>query len=168
MLKMLIVDDNLEFIQNLFNYIKNENQDEYIVTNICKNGEEAYKYLINNTPDLILLDLNMPKMNGSELLLKLKGNKSSSKIIIITGEPNLLPQILKLNIEIENVLIKPFNYDKLFDILKKLNKENNTINLDNLIKENMNNFCFNKSSPGYLYIVQGIKECVYNKKYCLL
>ena len=32
------------------------------------------------------------------------------------------------------------------------------------IKENMNNFCFNKSSTGYFYIIQCIKECVYNKK----
>lgn len=68
MLKILIVDDNLELNQLLFNQIKNYNEDEFIITNISSNGEDAYNYLLTHSPDIVLLDLQMPKLNGVELI----------------------------------------------------------------------------------------------------
>ncbi len=166
MLKILIVDDNLELNQLLFNQIKNYNEDEFIITNISSNGEDAYNYLLTHSPDIVLLDLQMPKLNGIELISKLKTQISLPKIIVITGDTSLLPEIIKLNIKIENIFTKPLNFKSLIENLERIKKEkdkdkdNDEIELK--IKEWLKNFYFNKSSPGYRYIVESIKLCVKN------
>lgn len=47
-------------------------------------GEEGYNVIKNNKPDVVLLDINMPKMNGLELLKKVRGEKDDTRILILT------------------------------------------------------------------------------------
>ena len=126
MLKILIVDDNLELNQLLFNQIKNYNEDEFIITNISSNGEDAYNYLLTHFPDVVLLDLQMPKLNGIELISKLEAKRSLPKIIVITGDTSLLPEIIKLNIKLENIFTKPLNFNSLIENLERIKKEKET------------------------------------------
>lgn len=162
MLKILIVDDNLELNQLLFNQIKNYNEDEFIITNISSNGEDAYNYLLTHSPDVVLLDLQMPKLNGIELISKLEAKRSLSKIIVITGDNSLLPEIIKLNIKLENIFTKPINFNSLIENLERIRKEKDNDEVELKIKELLKNFYFNKSSPGYRYIIESIKLCVKN------
>lgn len=167
MLKILIVDDNLELNQLLFNQIKNYNEDEFIITNISSNGEDAYNYLLTHSPDVVLLDLQMPKLNGIELISKLEAKRSLPKIIVIAGDNSLLPEIIKLNIRLENIFTKPLNFKSLIENLERIKKEKDNDNdndeIELKIKEWLKNFYFNKSSPGYCYIIESIKLCVKNK-----
>lgn len=163
MLKILIVDDNLELNQLLFNQIKNYNEDEFIITNISSNGEDAYNYLLTHSPDVVLLDLQMPKLNGIELISKLEAQISLPKIIVITGDTSLLPEIIKLNIKLENIFTKPINFNSLIENLERIRKEKDNDEVELKIKELLKNFYFNKSSPGYRYIIESIKLCVKNK-----
>lgn len=163
MLKILIVDDNLELNQLLFNQIKNYNEDEFIITNISSNGEDAYNYLLTHSPDVVLLDLQMPKLNGIELISKLEAKRSLPKIIVITGDNSLLPEIIKLNIKLENIFTKPINFNSLIENLERIRKEKDNDEVELKIKELLKNFYFNKSSPGYRYIIESIKLCVKNK-----
>lgn len=162
MLKILIVDDNLELNQLLFNQIKNYNEDEFIITNISSNGEDAYNYLLTHSPDVVLLDLQMPKLNGIELISKLEAKRSLPKIIVITGDNSLLPEIIKLNIKLENIFTKPINFNSLIENLERIRKEKDNDEVELKIKELLKNFYFNKSSPGYRYIIESIKLCVKN------
>lgn len=163
MLKILIVDDNLELNQLLFNQIKNYNEDEFIITNISSNGEDAYNYLLTHFPDVVLLDLQMPKLNGIELISKLEAKRSLPKIIVITGDTSLLPEIIKLNIKLENIFTKPLNFNSLIENLERIKKEKDNYEVELKIKELLKNFYFNKSSPGYCYIIESIELCVKNK-----
>lgn len=162
MLKILIVDDNLELNQLLFNQIKNYNEDEFIITNISSNGEDAYNYLLTHSPDVVLLDLQMPKLNGIKLISKLEAKRSLPKIIVITGDNSLLPEIIKLNIKLENIFTKPINFNSLIENLERIRKEKDNDEVELKIKELLKNFYFNKSSPGYRYIIESIKLCVKN------
>lgn len=47
-------------------------------------GEEGYNVIKNNKPDVVLLDINMPKMNGLELLKKVRSEKDDTRILILT------------------------------------------------------------------------------------
>ena len=64
---VLIVDDNPEFVVLIYKYIQTEIK--YIKTiGIASNGYEALDYLAKAKPDVIILDLKMPKLNGIEFL----------------------------------------------------------------------------------------------------
>ena len=147
MQKITIIDDNFDFIQEIFNYISNYSKNNFMISNISTNGVEAYDYLKSNSPDIILLDLQMPKLNGVELLLKMKQENITSKIIIITGDSKLLHKLIELNISVYSIFLKPFDFEKLIECLQNIDRDNNDSNLENIIIEELETFQFNKSTP---------------------
>lgn len=68
-ISVLIVDDNMEITRILSKYI--ENQNDMRVSGIAHNGEEALAYIQTTNPDVIILDLIMPKLDGIGVLQKL-------------------------------------------------------------------------------------------------
>lgn len=79
MKKILIIDDDKIFIKTLGDSLPKE---KYEVSSVS-NGEEGLKELEKNTPDLIILDLVMPKMGGIEFLNVLKENNNGKNIPIL-------------------------------------------------------------------------------------
>lgn len=164
---ILIVDDNYEFSIFLFNTLKSLYK--FQIIHIANNGEEALNYIIENKVDLLLLDLNLPKLSGLELLKKLKEYEKFPKTIIISGENDYIIELIKQNIEVDSYFIKPFSTDVLVNKINTLAKdfEKNYTSLNITIFSILNKFCFNKSSIGYSYIVDCISICVEENLTCL-
>ena len=82
--------------------------------NIMKanNGEEALEILKNKLPDLILLDLNMPKMNGIEFLSVLKNNENLKYLPTIIFTTSINPKDFEeaYRIGISGYILKPLKY----------------------------------------------------------
>lgn len=87
---------------------------------IARNGEEALSALTETAneiftgePDIILLDLNMPKMNGFELLQKLKNSEEwkDIKVFILTTSEEREDKIASLNIGISGFITKPLKLE---------------------------------------------------------
>lgn len=87
---------------------------------IARNGEEAVSALteasgeiFTGKPDIILLDLNMPKMNGFELLQKLKNSEDwkDIKVFILTTSEEPEDKIASLNIGISGFITKPLKLE---------------------------------------------------------
>ena len=66
--KILIVDDNAEVIENTKHLLTEVG---YGVTS-CKSGKDALEFLKDNTVALVLLDINMPNMNGFDVCLRIR------------------------------------------------------------------------------------------------
>ncbi len=95
-IKLLIVDDHLvvrEGLKLIF-----ETEDNYEVIGESENGEEALKLIDQLKPDVVLMDLSMPKMNGIEAIKALNEKNNQIPIIILTtfNEGNLMKQGLSL------------------------------------------------------------------------
>ena len=91
----------------------------------CENGEEAFelykKSLHDNTPyDLVITDINMPKMDGIKLSKLVRELKSSQKILIVSAynDSDKLEKIIDLGIT--NYIHKPYKIDKLLEAIKKV------------------------------------------------
>lgn len=88
---------------------------------VAKNGEEALEILEDKSkfPDLILLDLNMPKLSGIEFLTILKGNDEIKHIptVILTTSDNQKDLEECYSIGVSGYMLKPLKYD---DYVKKI------------------------------------------------
>lgn len=117
--KVLIAEDS-SVIQNLTKKIL-QFQNFEIIT--AKNGKEVLKSLESTTFDVILLDINMPQMDGMECAKAIRGLadpiKSQIPIIAITGNAkNYTDEDFKL-VGINEFIPKPLDFDKLVDSVKK-------------------------------------------------
>ena len=81
-IKLIIADDHLLFIDGLQSLLKDEEQ--ISVVDIANDGKELLDILQKQTPDTILLDINMPKLNGLEATKYIKHSHPSIKIIILS------------------------------------------------------------------------------------
>ncbi|TAI47167.1 response regulator [Flagellimonas allohymeniacidonis] len=89
----------------------------------AKNGEEALEILRQgNLPDIILLDLNMPRMSGTEFLTKLKADDRLKYLptIILTTSENRVDLLRCFEIGIAGYIIKPLKYEDYESKLKKV------------------------------------------------
>lgn len=82
-LLILIVDDNRRFVQRIISMLEELNNIGYI--NVAKDYNEAIKYLEEERPDLVLLDINLPGKSGIELLRRIKESGNKSQVIMISN-----------------------------------------------------------------------------------
>lgn len=167
MLKLLIADDNLELAKNIFNKIIESNI-KIKTVNISVDGKEVIEYLLKEHVDILLLDLQMPGTNGVNVLNKLNSINYNTKIIIITGDIQLLSLSLKGNYIIDKIFMKPFVIDDLISYLKLIYNNTNREIYKKQIYKNitkiLDKFNFNKSSLGYKYLIDSIYVCVENNR----
>ena len=90
---------------------------------IAQNGEEALASLEKNIPHIILLDLNMPKMNGIEFLKIVKSNEKFKliPIIVLTTSKEQQDKIDSFNFGVSGFMVKPVDYKKFVEIIKSIN-----------------------------------------------
>lgn len=117
--KVLIAEDS-SVIQNLTKKIL---QFQNFDISAVKNGKDVLKELEKNSFDIILLDINMPIMDGMECAKAIRSLPDSTKakipIIAITGNAKNYSEQDFLNVGINEYLPKPLDFDKLVDTVKK-------------------------------------------------
>jgi CheY-like chemotaxis protein len=120
-LNVLVIEDDLIEVMKLNRTVKSLDYKHNIIE--AKDGEEAINKLKENDyrPDVILLDLNMPKMNGIEFLKFLK-NDSEFKylpVIILTTSKNQKDLFQCYELGIAGYIIKPLKYEDYVTKIKK-------------------------------------------------
>lgn len=118
---LLIEDDTIEVMK--FNRVVASLSQQHCIKAVT-NGEEAMLYLEQSEklPDIILLDLNMPKLNGIELLGLLKENKRLECIpaIVLTTSSNPTDISSCSSIGAAGYVIKPLKYEDYVDRIKSI------------------------------------------------
>lgn len=120
MKKVLIVEDEKSIATVISDSLKNEGFE----TVITHRGDEAIDCFYKEKPDLILLDINLPGMNGWEICKKLKA-LSQVPIIMVTARDNEFDEIKGLELGADDYITKPFTPKLLIIKLKKLFKLSN-------------------------------------------
>lgn len=119
---ILIVDDQIAPRESIRAVLK----DKYTVAT-ASGVEEALKYLAENPVDVVMLDLKMPKIDGITALQEIKKKYPKTEIILLTAYATLA--IIKKVLELGafGCLMKPFDKDKLLDIVDRALKNNSRI-----------------------------------------
>lgn len=112
MYKVLLVDDEVLILNGLKNLIQWQ-QLKLVIEDTALNGEEAFEKFINNPVDIIITDITMPKLNGLQLIRKIKEVNSETKFIILSGYDDFNYAKEGISLGIENYILKPINEEEL-------------------------------------------------------
>lgn len=164
---ILIADDELTTVKNIFNGLMEKENDIKII-GISSNGKEVLEIMQKNIPDILILDLMMPEMDGLELLDILIEQKdkylTKTKVIVISSYIDKLYKTDKYREYIYGILPKPYNALKLLKLIEKINIENDNKNIKRYVEESLKEFNFNKNSSSYKYLKDAIYQVIYEGK----
>src|SRR6478735_2318591 len=99
-----LVDDD----RNILTSVSIALQAEGFLTRVYSDGEAALKALTDNPPDLAIFDIKMPRMDGLELLRRLR-EKSRIPVIFLTSKDDELDEALGLAMGADDYIAKPFS-----------------------------------------------------------
>lgn len=119
-MKLLIVEDNTELLDNILTYLKREGY-------LCEqavNYKEAYDKIFSYTYDVALIDIMIPEGNGLELLRELKSVRPETGTIIISAKNSLDDKVSGLELGADDYLTKPFQLPELQARIKAVYRRN--------------------------------------------
>lgn len=120
--KILIVDDEVH-IKMLLEQTLEELEDDYDVELLtASDGEEGLEFIRNEKPDLVFLDIMMPKMNGYEVSRIVMDDDSLSnvQIILLTAKGQEVDRKQGLELGAKMYMTKPFDPDEILKVSKEL------------------------------------------------
>ncbi len=113
MAKIMIVEDNQEYRKSLKNALS-----EYEIVGEAKDGVTAFELIKHTNPELLILDLSLPRMNGLNLLKKIRPLYPALKIIILTIYASTDYFIECVNTGIDAYVLKDESRKKLLEIIQ--------------------------------------------------
>lgn len=115
--KILVVEDN----EDLRYYLRNNLLDEFVVSE-ARNGKEALEKMLVSIPDIIVSDIMLPEMDGTELCSTIKNNEDWSHIpiIMLTASTSEYQAKKGIGLKADDYVTKPFDYAILLMKIKKL------------------------------------------------
>lgn len=127
----MIVEDDLSICNELSKLLENNNYE----TIVLKNFKNALNEILETTPNLILLDINMPYINGEALLQELR-KKANIPVIMVTSINSETDEALSISYGADDYITKPYNPNILLlrigAVLKRTNFESNVLSYKDL------------------------------------
>lgn len=120
-MKLLIVEDNPDLLDNIFTYLKGEGH-------ICETAadyDSAFHKIMSFTYDVVLIDLMIPGGDGLQILRELKSVNPETGTVIISAKNSLDDKVTGLELGADDYLTKPFQLAELQARIKAVNRRNN-------------------------------------------
>lgn len=121
--KLLIVDDEAH-IRMLIEQTLEDLEDDGVDLLFAENGEEALNLIKEEEPNLVFLDVMMPKMNGMEVcqIVKKELNLSHVYIILLTAKGQEVDRQKGLDMGADRYMTKPFDPDEMLSVAEEILK----------------------------------------------
>lgn len=117
-IKILLVDDEEDFVKTLSDRMQIKNLDSDFVLS----GEQALESLGVLTPDVMILDLKMPGINGMEVLQRVKKDYPQVQVIILTGHGTNQDRLKSIDLGAFDYFVKPVDIDALIQSIESAYK----------------------------------------------
>ena len=128
--KIMVVDDDQNICELLRLYLE---KDGYTVV-IANDGEEALAKFPAENPDLMLLDIMMPKLDGWQVCREIR-KKSDCPIIMVTAKGETFDKVLGLELGSDDYVVKPFDPKEIVARIKAIMRRTGKSASDNDVKE---------------------------------
>ena len=114
-LNLLYVEDDIEALEDVVFLLKSSFSKIYT----ARDGDEGLQSFKNNSIDVILLDINIPKINGLELAAKIRELNEDIPILFLSAHSETPKLLSAINLRAISYIIKPFNIDELKNSIYK-------------------------------------------------
>ncbi|KRT63104.1 MAG: two component transcriptional regulator [Chloroflexi bacterium CSP1-4] len=94
-------------------------QEGYAVT-VARSGEEGLEFATQQAPDLVILDVRLPGMDGFEVLRRLRSTGSKAPVLFLTARDDEVDKVIGLELGADDYLTKPFGLRELMSRIKAL------------------------------------------------
>lgn len=118
-LNLLYVEDDEEIIEDIDFFLKRH----FSEITIAKDGEKALELFEEKKPDIIILDINIPKINGLKVAAKIREVNKKIPIIFLTAFSDKESLLQAINLHAFSYLIKPFKVGELINAITKYKKD---------------------------------------------
>ena len=127
-MRLLVVEDE----KKLNELITKKLEKEYYGVDSCFDGEEAVRYVEAAEYDAIILDIMLPKLDGFEVIKRIREKKNKVPILLLTARDNIDDKVKGLDYGADDYLVKPFIFEELMARIRVLLRRNSG-NADNVI-----------------------------------
>ena len=115
-MRILIVEDERHLADAISEIIKRE---KYLLDTVY-DGEEGYAYASSGIYDCIILDIMLPKMNGIEVLKRLRRENISTPVLLLTAKNTIEDKVSGLDSGADDYMTKPFSTEELLARIRTL------------------------------------------------
>jgi len=119
-MKILLIEDNIQISANIVRYLSLQN-----IT--CESSQDwkngLYKALSNHY-DVVILDINLPELNGLDVLKSIREKWDNTQVIMLTSNSTKQDIIDGLNLGADDYLTKPFDFEELLARIQALSRRN--------------------------------------------
>lgn len=117
-IRVLLADDNREFIEVLKEYIQSQMDME--IVGVAYHGNEALEMIFRETPDIVVLDIIMPHLDGLGVLEKIQYEEHKPRVIILSAFGQETMTQRAVNLGADYYILKPFDLNTLGNRIRQL------------------------------------------------
>ena len=133
-MKILLAEDEIDLNNVITRYLK---KNGYSVDSVL-DGEEALDYLEYGEYDLVILDIMMPKVNGFEVIKKLRDKGNHTSVLMLTARDSADDKVKGLDLGADDYIVKPFDFNELMAriravVRRKYGNSSNKLMIGNLV-----------------------------------
>jgi len=128
-MRILVVEDE-EAIADALVHILTKNK---YISNACYDGESGLDNALTGIYDLIILDINLPKMNGLDVLYNIRKENITCPVILLTAKDEIADKVKGLDYGADDYVTKPFAIDELLARIRCLQRRKGNVINDNVV-----------------------------------
>ena len=117
-MRVLVIEDDLRLARQIVRELARVNHD----ASACNDGAEGLETALAQPPDLIVLDINLPGMDGLSVLARLREAHSTARILILTARSEVDERVKGLKAGADDYLAKPFSMNELMARVEALGR----------------------------------------------
>ncbi len=121
-MRVLVIEDELQLARHVTSALFRTGHE----ANTVHNGAEGLRVALELVPDLVVLDLNLPGLDGFSVLAKLKAERCPSRVLILTARGDVASRVQGLKGGADDYLAKPFSMDELLARVEALGRRGAT------------------------------------------
>lgn len=127
-MRVLIVEDEVRLAEALGEIMKSQ---RYTV-DIVNDGEDGFDYAMSDIYDVIVMDIMLPKMNGFDIVRKMREEKNNTPVIMLTARDDTSDKIKGLDCGADDYLTKPFVPGELLARVRAISRRQGEVVLDEI------------------------------------